>query len=325
MQMLYFRPHNRFGPGLYIVGGGTHPGSGLPVIYEGARISARLLIEELAGARAAAAAGIPETAPLGHLRRGLVSRGAGPDDAAAPRQAARVLLVVAGGLRPAPPPCPPRPRPCRSRSTGSSPAAATCASPCARAVSRRASCVRGDEAPASDDRALFTFQGVSPGTYAVAAYQDANGNGRLDRTGLGLPLEPYGFSGVRRAPGPAGLRRRPPSSCGNRAPPCGCASPAPCRGDEAMDDPLVRIAGVGLDLRGRRVLERVDLDLAGRRDPGAARAERGRQVLADAPRGRAGSARARDRYASAGADPYREGARAAPSAGCRRRSPSTHG
>jgi len=64
MQMLYFRPHNRFGPGLYIVGGGTHPGSGLPVIYEGARISARLLIEELAGARAAATAGIPETAPL---------------------------------------------------------------------------------------------------------------------------------------------------------------------------------------------------------------------------------------------------------------------
>jgi phytoene desaturase len=64
MQMLWFRPHNRFGPGLYLVGGGTHPGSGLPVIYEGARISARLLIEELAGARAAARAGIPETAPL---------------------------------------------------------------------------------------------------------------------------------------------------------------------------------------------------------------------------------------------------------------------
>lgn len=63
-QMLYFRPHNRFGRGLYLVGGGTHPGSGLPVIYEGARISARLLIEELAGARAAANAGLPETAPF---------------------------------------------------------------------------------------------------------------------------------------------------------------------------------------------------------------------------------------------------------------------
>ena len=49
-QMLYFRPHNRFGRGLYLVGGGTHPGSGLPVIYEGARITARLLLEDLARA-----------------------------------------------------------------------------------------------------------------------------------------------------------------------------------------------------------------------------------------------------------------------------------
>ena len=46
-QMLYFRPHNRFGPGLYLVGGGTHPGSGLPVIYEGARITSGLLARDL--------------------------------------------------------------------------------------------------------------------------------------------------------------------------------------------------------------------------------------------------------------------------------------
>jgi phytoene desaturase len=46
-QMLYFRPHNRFGKGLYLVGGGTHPGSGLPVIYEGARITTRLVLKEL--------------------------------------------------------------------------------------------------------------------------------------------------------------------------------------------------------------------------------------------------------------------------------------
>ncbi|MCJ2065786.1 DUF2141 domain-containing protein [Methylobacterium sp. J-088] len=66
-----------------------------------------------------------------------------------------------------------------------------------------AACARGDEASASAGRLQFTFQGVPTGTYAVAAYQDANGNGRLDRTGLGLPLEPYGFSGV------AGRRARP--------------------------------------------------------------------------------------------------------------------
>jgi len=48
-QMLMFRPGNRFGDtkGLYLVGGGTHPGSGLPVIYEGARISADLLLRDL--------------------------------------------------------------------------------------------------------------------------------------------------------------------------------------------------------------------------------------------------------------------------------------
>ena len=48
-QMLHLRPHNRFEDldGVYLVGGGTHPGSGLPVIFEGARISARLLLEDL--------------------------------------------------------------------------------------------------------------------------------------------------------------------------------------------------------------------------------------------------------------------------------------
>jgi phytoene desaturase len=48
-QMLHLRPRNRFEDidGMYIAGGGTHPGSGLPVIYEGARISARLLLQDL--------------------------------------------------------------------------------------------------------------------------------------------------------------------------------------------------------------------------------------------------------------------------------------
>jgi phytoene desaturase len=48
-QMLCFRPRNRFEgmDGVYLVGGGTHPGSGLPVIYEGARITTRLLAEDL--------------------------------------------------------------------------------------------------------------------------------------------------------------------------------------------------------------------------------------------------------------------------------------
>ncbi len=47
-QMLHFRPRNRFEDlkDTYLVGGGTHPGSGLPVIYESARISSRLLAQD---------------------------------------------------------------------------------------------------------------------------------------------------------------------------------------------------------------------------------------------------------------------------------------
>ncbi|MDQ3313377.1 MAG: phytoene desaturase family protein [Verrucomicrobiota bacterium] len=48
-QMLHLRPRNRFEDldRVYLVGGGTHPGSGLPVIFEGARITARLLCNDL--------------------------------------------------------------------------------------------------------------------------------------------------------------------------------------------------------------------------------------------------------------------------------------
>jgi phytoene desaturase len=44
-QMLYWRPHNQFEElgNCYLVGGGTHPGSGLPTIYESARISSDLI------------------------------------------------------------------------------------------------------------------------------------------------------------------------------------------------------------------------------------------------------------------------------------------
>ena len=49
-QMLHLRPQNRFEEfdGMYLVGGGTHPGSGLPVIFESSRISSKMLMEDLA-------------------------------------------------------------------------------------------------------------------------------------------------------------------------------------------------------------------------------------------------------------------------------------
>ncbi len=48
-QMLHLRPHNRCDDldGVYLVGGGTHPGSGLPVIFQSAKISASLAMEDL--------------------------------------------------------------------------------------------------------------------------------------------------------------------------------------------------------------------------------------------------------------------------------------
>ncbi len=48
-QMLHLRPRNRFEDldGVYLVGGGTHPGSGLPVIFESARITSRLVAQDL--------------------------------------------------------------------------------------------------------------------------------------------------------------------------------------------------------------------------------------------------------------------------------------
>lgn len=47
-QMAYLRPRNKFEEvdHCYLVGGGTHPGSGLPTIYESGRISANLLCRQ---------------------------------------------------------------------------------------------------------------------------------------------------------------------------------------------------------------------------------------------------------------------------------------
>ena len=48
-QMMIWRPHNVFEEikNCYLVGGGTHPGSGLPTIYESGRITADCIIKRL--------------------------------------------------------------------------------------------------------------------------------------------------------------------------------------------------------------------------------------------------------------------------------------
>ncbi|WP_232631351.1 DUF2141 domain-containing protein [Methylobacterium sp. Leaf118] len=64
-------------------------------------------------------------------------------------------------------------------------------------------CQMGQDAPAQGGAQRFVISGVSAGTWAVAAFQDLDGDRRLGRTELGLPLEPYGFSGA------VGRRARP--------------------------------------------------------------------------------------------------------------------
>ena len=45
-----------------------------------------------------------------------------------------------------------------------------------------------------------TLEGLAPGRYAVAAFHDTDGNGRLSTWPIGLPREAYGFSRNARAP-----------------------------------------------------------------------------------------------------------------------------
>ena len=66
-----------------------------------------------------------------------------------------------------------------------------------------ASCARGRKLGGTAPSLSVIFDDVAPGTYAVAAFQDENGNGVVDRTGLGLPVEPYGLTEG------AGRRARP--------------------------------------------------------------------------------------------------------------------
>lgn len=48
--------------------------------------------------------------------------------------------------------------------------------------------------PAAAGTARLVFKDIPPGRYALSAFQDVNGNGRLDANMVGLPTEPYGAS-----------------------------------------------------------------------------------------------------------------------------------
>jgi uncharacterized protein (DUF2141 family) len=54
--------------------------------------------------------------------------------------------------------------------------------------------IRGVNLPAAARPRKVTFANLPRGRYAVAVYQDVNGNGRLDKYPTGYPSEPFGFS-----------------------------------------------------------------------------------------------------------------------------------
>ena len=65
------------------------------------------------------------------------------------------------------------------------------------------SCKIGMRQVASSSVVVMVFSDVTPSRYAVVAFQDLDGNGSLERSKLGLPLEPYAVSRN------AGRQRRP--------------------------------------------------------------------------------------------------------------------
>ncbi|MCX7550105.1 DUF2141 domain-containing protein [Xanthomarina sp. F2636L] len=45
-----------------------------------------------------------------------------------------------------------------------------------------------------DGKVEVTFEGLTPGTYAIMVFHDANDNGKMDFDTTGMPLESYGMS-----------------------------------------------------------------------------------------------------------------------------------
>lgn len=55
-------------------------------------------------------------------------------------------------------------------------------------------CAYSASVPAVAGETVVSFKDIPPGTWAVLAYQDENGNNQLDRNFIGIPTENYGFS-----------------------------------------------------------------------------------------------------------------------------------
>ncbi len=65
---------------------------------------------------------------------------------------------------------------------------------CSREQFLKPRCAHVAHEPARRGVVVVAVDGVPEGTYAVQAYHDVNGNGRIDTTFFGVPKEGIGFS-----------------------------------------------------------------------------------------------------------------------------------
>ena len=54
--------------------------------------------------------------------------------------------------------------------------------------------VQATMTPVGDGEVKAVFKGLAPGRYAIKAFHDLNGNGKLDANPFGIPSEPFAFS-----------------------------------------------------------------------------------------------------------------------------------
>ncbi len=66
--------------------------------------------------------------------------------------------------------------------------------PDAASFDKRDNAIAAFVVPARDGSAALSLSSLPPGRYAVAVFQDVNGDQKLDTNLLGVPTEPYGFS-----------------------------------------------------------------------------------------------------------------------------------
>ncbi len=78
----------------------------------------------------------------------------------------------------------------------------------AEAYDKRTPALRSVVLPVDTEAREWRVDDLAPGEYAVAVYQDLNGNRTLDKGRLGIPKEPYGFSnGAQAAFGPPSFEK----------------------------------------------------------------------------------------------------------------------